>query len=250
MVVGALVAPEILVRVQVLLDEVEGALLRCLLSHASTIDAMSEPERSLALVLSGGGMNGLLLGSASSSGSGRIRCGSESGWIYGTSAGALSGVMASLDRLDALEEFVLALPPRTFRPNRLWQMPLSGLHDSHCRTRSRSELAPMDVLARQVAAAPIELVVTVTDVTEGTRRASRVRARVLEPLNGAGRDGARGARLGGDQCARPAAPGRRRDRHGRRLGRNLPLGHAYDNPRVAEIVGVPLRLAGAAHRGR
>ncbi len=47
------------------------------------------------------------------------------GWIYGTSAGALTGTMAALDRLDDLEEFMYRLQPEeTFRPHRLWRLPL------------------------------------------------------------------------------------------------------------------------------
>ena len=87
-------------------------------------------DRDLALVLSGGGMNGLLLELGFLK---RLRedpLWERVAWIYGTSAGALCGMMGALDRLDALEEFVLDLrPEETFRPNRLWQTPLNGLHD-------------------------------------------------------------------------------------------------------------------------
>ena len=87
-------------------------------------------SRDVALVLSGGGVNAILLEIGFLQ---RIR---ESdlwprvGWVYGTSAGALAGVMAALDRLDDLERFCLDLEPdETFRPNRIWQLPLTGLHD-------------------------------------------------------------------------------------------------------------------------
>ena len=50
--------------------------------------------------------------------------------IFGTSSGALSGLLAALDRLDDLERFLMALQPeQTFRPNRLWRLPFLGLHD-------------------------------------------------------------------------------------------------------------------------
>jgi predicted acylesterase/phospholipase RssA len=81
-------------------------------------------ERDLAIVLSGGGMNGLLLELGFPR---RLRedpLWDRVGWVYGTSAGALTGVMAVIDRLDALERFVLDLAPdETFRPTRLWQLP-------------------------------------------------------------------------------------------------------------------------------
>ena len=86
-------------------------------------------DRDVAIVLSGGGVNGVLLQL------GFLRRLRESelwprvGCIYGTSAGALTGSMASLDRLDDLEEFTLGLQPRdVFAPQRLWQLPLNGLH--------------------------------------------------------------------------------------------------------------------------
>ena len=124
-------------------------------------------DRDLALVLSGGGMNGLLLELGFLK---RIRASplwDRIGWIYGTSAGALSGLMATLDRLDDMEEFVLALrPEETFRPNRLWQTPLNGLHDYVLPETIAERLAPIEQLAEDVADSPVELFVTVTDVTE------------------------------------------------------------------------------------
>jgi len=111
-------------------------------------------DRDLALVLSGGGMNGLLLEL------GFLRRIRESplwdrvGWIYGTSAGALSGVMATLDRLEDMEAFVLELrPEETFRPNRLWQTPLNGLHDYVLPETIAERLAPIEELAGLLGAA-------------------------------------------------------------------------------------------------
>src|SRR5260221_13371573 len=46
------------------------------------------------------------------------------GWIYGTSSGAVTGVMAAVDRLDELEDFMLRLQPEdTFKPHSLWRPP-------------------------------------------------------------------------------------------------------------------------------
>ena len=77
-------------------------------------------ERDVAVVLSGGAVNGVLMELGFLK---RLR---ESdlwprvGWIYGTSSGALSGTMAALDRLDELEDFMLRLQPEeTFRPHSL-----------------------------------------------------------------------------------------------------------------------------------
>ena len=129
---------------------------------------MPMSDRDLAIVLSGGGMNGLLLELGFLR---RLRDDSlweRVAWVYGTSAGALTGVMAVIDRLEELERFVLGLAPEeTFRPNRLWQLPLTGLHDYALPDTIAERLAPVEELARAVVAAPIELVVCVTDGSDG-----------------------------------------------------------------------------------
>jgi predicted acylesterase/phospholipase RssA len=124
-------------------------------------------ERDVAIVLSGGGMNGVLLELGFLQ---RLR--ESSLWprvrtIYGTSAGALTGSMAALDRLDDLEEFVLGLQPADiFRPQRLWRLPLNGLHEYALpATIAERFLDPLE-LGRQLAQAPIEVVVFATDVTD------------------------------------------------------------------------------------
>jgi len=125
-------------------------------------------DRDVAIVLSGGGMNGLLLELGFLK---RLRESSlwpRVGWIYGTSAGALAGTMAALDLLDELEEFALGLQPRdVFSPQRLWRLPLNGLHEYALPdTIAERLLDPLD-LAHSLAAAPIEVVVFATDVSEG-----------------------------------------------------------------------------------
>ena len=91
---------------------------------------METDNRDVAIVLSGGAVNGVLMELGFLQ---RVR---ESplwprvGWIFGTSAGALAGTMAALDRLDQLERFQLDLRPEdVFRPNRLWRLPLLRTHD-------------------------------------------------------------------------------------------------------------------------
>ena len=125
-------------------------------------------ERDVAIVLSGGGMNAMLLELGFLK---RLRESSlwpRIGWIYGTSAGALAGTMAALDRLDELEELALGLQPRDiFRPQRLWRLPLNGLHEYALpETIAERLLDPLD-LANSLADAPIEVVVFATDVSEG-----------------------------------------------------------------------------------
>jgi predicted acylesterase/phospholipase RssA len=124
-------------------------------------------ERDVAVVLSGGGMNGVLLELGFLQ---RLR--ESELWprvarIYGTSAGALCGTMAALDRLDDLERFVLALQPAdTFRPQSLWRQPLNGLH-TYTLPRTISErVEDAKELALALRDAPIELVVYAADVTD------------------------------------------------------------------------------------
>jgi predicted acylesterase/phospholipase RssA len=124
-------------------------------------------DRDVAIVLSGGGMNGVLLELGFLK---RLRESSlwpRVGSIYGTSAGALTGSMAALDRLDDMEEFALGLQPRDiFRPQRLWRLPLNGLHEYALPATIAERLfEPID-LARSLADAPIEVVVFATDVSE------------------------------------------------------------------------------------
>ena len=124
-------------------------------------------ERDVAIVLSGGGMNGVLLEL------GFLRRLRESslwprvGRIYGTSAGALTGAMAALDRLDDLEEFLFDLQPAdVFRPQRLWRLPLNGLHEYALPATITERLLEPHDLARQLNAAPVEVVIFATDVSD------------------------------------------------------------------------------------
>ena len=120
----------------------------------------------MALVLSGGGMNGILLELGFLK-----RLQETSVWprlsvVFGTSAGALSGCMAALGRLDELEAFLLSLEPEdTFRANTLWRLPLLGSHDYVLPRTVGRRLGDPVALARELARSPVELVVVVTDVT-------------------------------------------------------------------------------------
>src|SRR2546423_6457901 len=124
-------------------------------------------ERDVAVVLSGGAVNGVLMELGFLK---RLR---ESdlwprvGWIYGTSSGALSGTMAALERLDDLEDFMLRLQPdETFRPHSLWRLPFLGSHDYRLPETVAERIGDLVPLARELAAAPIEMTVVATDVTD------------------------------------------------------------------------------------
>ena len=196
-------------------------------------------DRDLAIVLSGGGMNGLLLELGFLRRLREDELWERVGWIYGTSAGALSGVMAASDRLDDLEAFVLELrPEETFRPNRLWQLPLTGLHDYALPDTIAERLAPMEELAAEAARSPIELVVCVTDISDGDLDERHAYERIYSSRTTPPESMAR-AVLASAAISALVLPLRVEDVIGTDGGwvRNFPLGHAYDNPAVRQIVG-------------
>ena len=236
MVVRVVVEPERLVLVELLVLRDEAPSMRYRVCHARTIDAMT---KNLAVVLSGGGMNGLLLELGFLQRLRKDERWSRVGWIYGTSAGALAGVMAALDRLDDLEEFVLELRPEdSFRPNRLWQLPLTGLHDYALPETIAARIAPIDELARGLTTSPIELVVCVTDVSDDEADDGQPHERVYSSRSTPPDEMAR-AVLASAAISALVLPLRVGDVIGTDGGwvRNFPLGHAYDNPDVHEIIG-------------
>jgi predicted acylesterase/phospholipase RssA len=124
-------------------------------------------ERDVAVVLSGGAVNGVLLELGFLKRLRQSDLWPRIGWYYGTSAGALTGTMAALDRLDELEEFMLRLQPEdTFRPHSLWRLPLLGSHDYRLPQTVAERLGDIEQLAQDLAHAPAEVVVCATDVTD------------------------------------------------------------------------------------
>jgi predicted acylesterase/phospholipase RssA len=201
---------------------------------------MDTRGRELALVLSGGGMNAMLLEL------GLLRRLRESalwprlGWIYGTSAGALAGVMAALDRLDELDAFLMRLQPdETFRPNRLWQLPLTGLHQYELPRTIADRLGPPEELARELRASPVELVVCVTDVSAAEGAGERHAFELTFSSRSAPPELMAHAILASAAISALVLPLRVGEAIATDGGwvRNFPLGHAYDNPEVERIVG-------------
>src|ERR1700693_3474391 len=196
-------------------------------------------ERDVAVVLSGGAVNGVLMEL------GFLKRLHESdlwprvGWIYGTSSGALAGTMAALERLDDLEDFMLRLQPEdTFRPHSLWRLPLLGSHDYRLPATIEERLGGIVETARQLAECPLALVVFATDVSDDVH-GSGVHAyelsyssRTTPPetmaqavLTSAAVSALVLPRQVGDRIATDGA-----------WGRNFPLGHAYHQPGVELIV--------------
>jgi predicted acylesterase/phospholipase RssA len=193
----------------------------------------------VAVVLSGGGMNGVLMEHGFML---RLR---ESGlwprvgWIFGTSAGALVGTMAALDRHEELEEFLLGLQPdETFRPNRLWRLPFLGLNEYALPRTIEERFGDLTAIARELADCEREVVVFATDASPGepgpdTRDYELVySSRRTDPETMAQ------AILASAAISALVLPVRVGDRIATDGAwvRNFPLAHAYARPGVKRIV--------------
>jgi len=196
-------------------------------------------ERDVAVVLSGGAVNGVLMELGFLK---RLR---ESdlwprvGWIYGTSSGALSGTMAALDRLDDLEDFMLRLQPEeTFRPHSLWRLPLLGSHDYRLPETVAERIGDLVLLSRELAKAPIEVTVFATDVSidahgEGARMYELAYSSRTTPPETMAQAIIASAAVSALVLPRPV--GDRIATDGAWV-RNFPLGPAYEQPGVELIV--------------
>jgi predicted acylesterase/phospholipase RssA len=194
-------------------------------------------RRDVALVLSGGGINGILLELGFLKRVAETPLWPRVGWIYGTSAGALAGSMAALGRLDDLEEFLLALEPQdAFRPRAVWQFP-GGLHDYTLPGTVADRIGSPDELGSALAGAEIELVVYATDVSEypeGDQERDfelEYSSRTADP-DLMGRAILASAAISG--LVLPIGLDGRIATDGGWV-RNFPFEHAYHNPDVAEI---------------
>jgi predicted acylesterase/phospholipase RssA len=196
-------------------------------------------ERDVAVVLSGGAINGVLMELGFLK---RLR---ESdlwpriGWIYGTSSGALSGTMAALDRLDELEDFMLRLQPEdAFRPHSLWRLPLLGSHDYRLPATVAERLGDLVPLARELASAPIEVTVCATDVSNDDQGQGPHAYELTYSSRTTPPETMAEAILASAAISALVLPRRVGDRIATDGAwvRNFPLGHAYDQAGVELIV--------------
>jgi predicted acylesterase/phospholipase RssA len=196
-------------------------------------------ERDIAVVLSGGGMNGVLMEL------GFLRCLRETelwprvGWIFGTSAGALAGSMAALDRLDELEDFLLRLQAHeVFRPNRMWRLPFAGVHEYALPATIADRLGDLAELARELRDAEIELVVCATDASPAESGPDLRDYELVYSARDTDPQEMAEAILASAAISALVLP----RRVGRRIAtdgawvRNFPLAHAYARPEVGMIV--------------
>ena len=149
-------------------------------------------------------------------------------------------MMAALDRLDELEEFMLELQPNdVFRPHSLWRLPLLGTHDYRLPETIDERVGDLVEMARALATAPIELVVCATDVTDdGARTRARARTSSRTPRRTTPPETIAQAVLASAAVSALVLPrpiGEQIATDGAWV-RNFPLGYAYDQPGVELIV--------------
>ena len=197
-------------------------------------------QRDVAVVLSGGAVNGVLIELGFLQRLRRSDLWPRVGWIYGTSAGALAGTMAALDRIDDLERFMLELQPEdVFRPHSLWRMPLLGSHDYRLAETIAERLGDITEIARALAESPVEVVVCATDVTDDDAMLNGAHAYELcyssrsTPPETMAQAILASAAISALVLPRPV--GDRIATDGAWV-RNFPLGHAYRRPGVELIV--------------
>ena len=196
-------------------------------------------ERDVAVVLSGGAVNGVLMELGFLQRLRESALWPRVGWIYGTSAGALSGTMAALDRLDELESFMLSLQPEeTFRPHSLWRLPLLGSHDYRLPETVAERIGDLVPLARELAGSPVEVTVIATDVSEREHGSGQHAYELVYSSRTTPPETMAQAILASAAISALVLP----RRVGERIAtdgawvRNFPLGHAYAQPGVELIV--------------
>lgn len=196
-------------------------------------------ERDVAVVLSGGAVNGVLMELGFLQRLRESALWPRVGWIYGTSAGALSGTMAALDRLDELEDFMLRLQPEeTFRPHSLWRLPLLGSHDYRLPDTVAERIGDLVPLARELGGAPIEMTVVATDVSDDDQGSGQHAYELVYSARTTPPETMAQAILASAAISALVLPRRIGDRVATDGAwvRNFPLGHAYAQPGVELIV--------------
>jgi predicted acylesterase/phospholipase RssA len=196
-------------------------------------------ERDVAVVLSGGAINGVLMELGFLKRLRESELWPRIGWIYGTSSGALSGTMAALDRLDELEEFMLRLQPEdAFRPHSLWRLPLLGSHDYRLPATVAERIGDLVPLAGELAGAPVEVTVFATDVSNDAHGQGPHAYELAYSSRTTAPEEMAQAILASAAVSALVLP----RRVGERIAtdgawvRNFPLGHAYDQEGVELIV--------------
>jgi len=215
---------------------------------------IEEPGPDTAVVLSGGSINGIFLQL------GFLQALRESdvwpriGWVYGTSAGALSGWATALDALDDHERFLMELQPEdVFAAHDLWRTPFVGLHRYALPGTVAARLGDPVELARRVQESRRELTVVTTDI--GLSADSAEQANPFERAFSSREETAETladaifASAAISTFVLPLRIGESVYADGGWL-RNFPLAYAYDERRAQAIVGCRYRPSPAGFTGR
>jgi predicted acylesterase/phospholipase RssA len=196
-------------------------------------------ERDVAVVLSGGGMNAVLMELGFLKRLRESELWARMRVVFGVSAGALVGAMAALDRLDELEEFLYRLEPEeAFRANRLWRLPLLGTHDYVLPQTIAERLGDLVASARELRGRPVELVVVVTDLTVDDGPEERLFERAYSSRTAPPEELAQ-AVLASAAISALVLPQLIGDRVATDGGwvRNYPLGYAFERDEVELVAG-------------
>ena len=195
-------------------------------------------QRDVAVVLSGGGINGVLLELGFLK---RLREDSlwtRVGWIYGTSAGALAGTMAALDRLRGPRGVPSRHPARgrVQAACHVWRWP-GGPHDYTLPATIAGRIGGPEELGTALAAAEIELVVFATDLSDHSEADEARDFELMYGSHSAAPETMGRAILASAAISGLVLPVRVDDVVATDGGwvRNFPFEHAYRNPDVAAI---------------
>jgi len=207
-----------------------------------------------AVVLSGGSVNGIFLQLGFLQALRQSDLWPRIGWVYGTSAGALSGWALVLDDLDEHERFLMGMQPEdVFAAHDLWRAPFVGLHRYTLPETVAERLGDPVELARQVQASPRELTVVTTDVglSPGSARDDDPFERAFSSAHETPETLADAifASAAISTFVLPLRIGESVYADGGWV-RNFPLAHAYRQPGVESIVGCRYRPSPAAFTGR
>jgi predicted acylesterase/phospholipase RssA len=217
-------------------------------------ETIQGPRPDTAVVLSGGSINGIFLQLGFLQALRESELWSRIGWVYGTSAGALSGWATALDALDDHEGFLMQLQPEdVFAAHDLWRLPFVGLHRYALPETVAERLGDPVELARRLQEGTRELTVVTTDV--GLSADSAVQA---DPFERAFSSREETAQTLADAIFASAAistfvlPLRIGESVYADGGwvRNFPLSYAYHEPRATAIVGCRYCPSPAGSPGR
>jgi predicted acylesterase/phospholipase RssA len=216
--------------------------------------SVEETDVDTALVLSGGSINGIFLQLGFLQALRSSGLWPRIGWIYGTSAGALSGWAVAHDALDEHERFLMEMQPAdVFAAHDLWRTPFVGLHRYTLPDTVSARLGDPVELARELRAGPRELTVVTTDI--GLSLASAASADPFEcafSSRKADPETFVAALFASAAISTFVLPLRIGDSVFADGGwvRNFPLAYAYREPRVQQIVGCRYSASASGLAGR